>query len=493
MIKFFRTFYGKLTIVFLLLLLILGITQIYITMESASHFVSEVDQKLNLNLAKNMAFELKPMLKNDIDFNSIGERIHYMMVMNPKVEIYVLDDTGKILAFFAEPGKKVKADHVDLEPIYKFLKNPSNIPILGDDPRHPESKKPFSASQINLASKGEGYLYIVIGGEQYESVAAILRESYLVKAMLNGLIFSVMVAGIIGLILFALLTRRIRSMSEVVKQFEKGVYEKRINVKSNDEIGHLAQSFNQMAETIVANMEALRTKDDLRRELIANVSHDLRSPLSSIQGYLETIMIKEKNNTLNLEERNRYLEIILKNTKMLNKMIHELFELSKLEAKQIEQKVEPFSVAELTQDVVMKYRDYAEKLNIKIETVFQPDLPQVNADIAMIERALSNLIENAIDYTNENGVVRVELKQENDKIQTIIADSGCGISAKDLPYIFNRFYRGQKKEARKKTSTGLGLAIAKKLIEAHGSTIYVSSQENIGTTFSFYLAIHKAN
>ena len=106
-----------------------------------------------------------------------------------------------------------------------------------------------------------------------------------------------MVAGVIGLILFALLTRRIRSMSDVVKQFEKGDYKKRIRVKSNDEIGQLAQSFNQMAETIVANLEALRTKDDSRRELIANVSHDLRSPLSSIQGYLETIMIKEKDKT----------------------------------------------------------------------------------------------------------------------------------------------------------------------------------------------------
>jgi signal transduction histidine kinase len=164
-----------------------------------------------------------------------------------------------------------------------------------------------------------------------------------------------------------------------------------------------------------------------------------------------------------------------------------------LEAKQVEQKVEPFSIAELTQDVVMKYRDFAEKSNIKIETDFQPNLPQVNADIAMIERALSNLIENAIDYTYENGVVRVELKQQDDKIETIISDSGRGIPAKDLPYIFDRFYRGQKKRDRNKTSTGLGLAIAKKLIEAHGSTISVSSQENVGTTFSFYLPIHKAN
>jgi signal transduction histidine kinase len=492
-IRFYRTFYGKLSIVLLLLLIILGVTQIYITMQSASHFGAEVDQQLNLHLAKTMASELNPLLKGNIDFKAIGERIHYMMVLNPKVEIYVLDDTGKILAFFAQPGKKVTSDHVDLAPIKAFLNSPNKFPILGDDPRQPGSRKPFSASRIMLGNKGDGYLYIVIGSEQYESLAAMLRESYLVKTMFKGLIFSVMVAGVIGLILFALLTRRIRSMSDVVKQFEKGDYEKRIRVKSNDEIGQLAQSFNQMAETIVANIEALRTNDDLRRDLIANVSHDLRSPLSSIQGYLETIMIKEKDKTITLDERNRYLNIILKNAEMLNQMIQELFELSKLEAKQVEQKVEPFSIAELTQDVVMKYRDFAEKSNIKIETDFQPNLPQVNADIAMIERALSNLIENAIDYTYENGVVRVELKQKDDKIETIVSDSGRGIPAKDLPYIFDRFYRGQKKRDRNKTSTGLGLAIAKKLIEAHGSTISVSSQENVGTTFSFYLPIHKAN
>jgi signal transduction histidine kinase len=488
--KFLQTFYGKLSLLFLFLLLILGAVQIYITMESSRDFVNVVDQKLNLNLAKDMTFELKPLLTGELDFNKIGERIHYMMVMNPKVEIYVLDEFGKILAFFAEPGKAVELNQVDLEPIRKFINSAEDIPILGDDPRNPDQKKPFSASNLSLGENEKGYLYIVIGSELYESAASLLRDNYIVKTLIKGLMFSVVVAGVIGLLLFALLTNRLRSMSGVVREFEHGNYDKRITTKRKDEIGQLANSFNNMADTIVANIEAIKRKDDLRRELIANVSHDLRSPLTSIQGYLETIMIKENENNLKPDSRARYLEIIHKNTEKLNKMVHELFELSKLEAKQIQPKLESFSLAELAQDVVMKYKNQAEKTKVTLNSQIPPDLPYVTADIALIERVISNLLENAIDYTSADGLVSIELHKKKGNIRTIISDSGSGISSDDLPYIFDRFYKSKISRSKNKSSTGLGLAIANKIIEAHHSTITVKSQINKGTTFFFDLPLH---
>lgn len=489
--KYFQSFYGKLSVVFLLLLLILGSTQIYLTMNSASHYINEVDQRLNFNLAQDMAREIKPLLKGELDFQKIGERIHYMMVMNPKVEIYLLDDSGKILAFFTEPGKKVLADRVDIAPITDFLSGVRHLPVLGNDPRNPERKKPFSAANLTLGNGDTGYLYIIIGGEQYESAAALLRESYLLKTIVKGLLFSVSGAAFVGLLLFALLTRRIHSMSEVIEEFKQGNYRQRIAVQSRDEVGKLGLAFNQLADTIVAKTEALKRKDDLRRELIANVSHDLRTPLASIQGYLETILIKEKEERLTPEERLRYLEIMLKNTEIVNKMVSELFELSRLEAQQVKPKPERFSMAELAQDVVMKFRDRAEKTQVHLKTHLQPDLPLVEADIAMIERALSNLIENAVNYTPARGSVSVEVTGKNDMIRTVVSDSGQGISARDLPYIFDRFYRGRTKNAGNKSSTGLGLTIASKIIEAHGSTIEVSSRVNEGTTFYFHLPAYR--
>lgn len=485
MIKFLKSFYGKLSLVFLLLLLILGVVQFFITMEATVHYINEVDQKLNHNLARDMAAELKPLLKGKLNIERIGERIHYMMVINPKVEIYLLDASGEILAFFAEPGKEVKSVSVDLAPVREFLTSAKSIPLLGDDPRTPGRKKPFSVAPLNLGSSGDGFLYIVIGSQDYDSILALARDSYIFRVLARGLNASVAFAGIIGLILFAFLTKRIRYMAAVVQDFEKGNYRKRIEKTSDDEIGQLGRAFNRMADTIVANIDTLKKTDDLRRELVANVSHDLRTPLASIQGYLETIMMKES--TLDAKDRHHYLDIILGDTERLNKMVHELFDLSKFEAQQIQPQPEPFSLAELAQDVVMKFKAQADKHNIALQTAFQPDLPFVTADIALIERALSNLIENAINYTPSGGTVSIELQQHDGKITTIVADTGCGIPPEDLPHIFDRFYRGSKAKSRNKSSTGLGLAIAQKILQLHASSITVESKEDVGTKFQFEL------
>ncbi len=481
--KFFTTFYGKLSAIFLILLIIMGIAQVLITLQSSTRFYSEADQKLNSRLAFDMANEFRPFLKDSINFAGIEQTIHYMMIMNPKIEIYLLDGSGKILAFFAEPQKKVQAKFVDVDPIRRFLAANANMPILGDDPRHIGRKKPFSVASLKIGQSIDGYLYIIIGSEQFDSAASTIRESYIVQTILKGLLVTLLFTGIIGLILFALLTRRLRRMAEVVRQFERGMLEKRIPVKSNDEVGHLAQSFNRMADTIVTNMDELKKNDNLRRELVANVSHDLRSPLASIQGYLETILMKDK--TLTAEERNQFLQVILNNTTLLNNLVEQLFELSKLDARQVQPNPEPFSMAELAQDVVMKFKPRAEKRNVDLQAVLPENLPQVKADIGLIERALSNLIDNALRYTPEKGTVKVVLSNSHKRVRVLVSDTGNGISADDLPFIFDRFYRAEKSRARTTGGTGLGLAISKKILELHGSTITVESVVNVGTTFSF--------
>ena len=483
--KFFQSFYGKLSIVFLILLLIMGVVQVLLTVQASMRYVSEAEQKVNIRLARDMAAEFSPFLKDSLNLAAIEHQIHYMMVINPKIEIYLLDEQGKILAFFAEPKKKVQRDVVDLQPIHAFLSNDAKLPILGDDPRHPGRVKPFSVAPLQIGKDVHGYLYIITESEQFDSAASMIRESYIVQTMIKGLIITLIFTAIIGMILFAFLTRRLRAMTEVVSDFEQGKLENRLEVKSNDEVGQLAKSFNQMADTIVLNMEELKRTDDLRRELVAGVSHDLRSPLASIQGYLETILIK--NEKLTPEEKNKYIEIILSNTQMLSKLVSELFELSKLDAKQVQPKPEQFSIAELTQDVVMKLKPQAEKNNVHLEPVFPKEIPLVFADIALMERALSNLIENAIQYTPTNGTVKVVLSNSNQKVRITVSDTGQGIPTQDLPYIFDRFYRVERSRNRTTGGTGLGLSIAKKILELHDSEILVESEVNVGTKFYFDL------
>ncbi|MEJ2053260.1 MAG: ATP-binding protein [Calditrichaceae bacterium] len=482
---FFRSYYAKLSAIFLFLLIILGTVQIWITVKTWNRYYSEADQKLNLHLASDMAAELSPFVLDTLNMNQIEHSIHYMMVLNPKIEIYLLDNTGKILAFFADPKKKVQSKTVNLEPVRKFIDETEPIPIFGDDPRHPGIKKPFSAAKLGSAAKFEGYLYIVIGGEQYESAQSLIRESYLARTLIRSLLITLIFTGVIGLILFAYLTRRLRKMNEVVKQFEDGHYKNRVQFKGTDELSQLSASFNAMADKIESNIEALKETDRLRRELVANVSHDLRSPLAALRGYLETIQMKDKK--LNENQRQEYLDILLDTTSGLEKLVEDLFELSKLDAKQIKAHFEPFTIKDLIFDVVAKFKPKAQQKNIELKIDVPDGLPQVVADVGLIERVLSNLIENSIRYTPENGRINIFVVRENEHVRVKVADTGQGIEQDQLPHIFERFYRVEKSRAEDTGGSGLGLAIANKIMEVHNSKIDVESKINVGSTFSFEL------
>jgi signal transduction histidine kinase len=451
--------------------------------------MEEAKQELNLPLAQNIAKDFTPYLENGINHLAIEQTIHGMMVINPEIEIYLLDDTGKILAFFFDPGKKVRQESINIEPVINFLKMGPESSLKGDDPCHPGRQKVFSAAPVHIGNTGKGYVYVILGGEKYDSALAMVMNSYIGRTSVLGLLLAIAVTAIVGLGLFFSLTKRFRRITKGLTRFERGDLNERIRIDSNDEVGQLARAFNQMADTIVENIEEMKTKERLRRDLVANISHDLRSPLTSLQGYLETILIKE--NTLPDEERRRLMETIFKNATQLNKLIIELFELSKLDAKQVRPNPEPFSLPELVQDVLLKFKHRAEQQNISLRTSIPANMPFVYGDIGMIERALSNLIDNALSYTPASGKVNVTLTLHHNKIVISISDTGSGIPSEDIPFVFDRFYRVEKSRTRSSSGgAGLGLAITKKILEAHNSFITVNSILNQGTTFKFELPVH---
>ncbi|GAA5523414.1 HAMP domain-containing histidine kinase [Aliifodinibius salicampi] len=483
--RFFQSFYWKLSLVFLLLLIALGIAQVTITYNSSMQFVRQADQKLNLNLAENMASEFETELEDELDISRIKSSIHDMMVVNPRIEIYLLDPFGEILAFFVEKGREVNTDSVNMEPVHEFLNNPQSDLILGQDPRNPTRTKPISVAELDIGRQEPGYVYIILGGEQYDSALSMLENSYFLQTSLKIFGIILLVTGIVGMILFAFLTRRLRRMAATIEKFDEGNLNQRVPVDSNDEIGRLAQSFNSMADTLQENVKELKKSDQLRRELIANVSHDLRSPLASIQGYLETILLKGAE--LSDEKREKYFNIILKNTVGLRKLVDELFELSKLDTQQVEPETEPFSIGDLVQDVVLKFEQKAAEKDIQIEPICPSGMPLVRGDIAMIERVLSNLIENAIQYSDKGGQIEIELEKQNSSVAIQVKDNGPGISEDDLPHIFDRFYRAEKSRSRSSGGTGLGLAIAKKIMELHNREINARNRENGGSVFEIEL------
>jgi len=281
------------------------------------------------------------------------------------------------------------------------------------------------------------------------------------------------------------LSEEARAIRDSVHRFARGNLDERVHDDSPDEIGQLADSFNRMADTIVENVDELKHVDQQRRELVANVSHDLRSPLSSMQGYLETIVIKD--DVLSREERQRYLDTILRNTRSLGRMVGELFELSKLDAHQVRPDIEPFSVAELIQDLVLQLRPRAAERGVRLEADLPARIDLVAGDVGLIERVLVNLIENAIEFTPEEGSIRVTPAPKNGLLRVSVQDTGTGIPADELPFIFDRFYKVDKSRSKERGGAGLGLAIAQRIVELHDSRLVVRSREGEGTTFSFDL------
>ena len=426
-----KSLYAKLAVVLLILFSIAALAYLGLTIYTTRRYMDEANQKLNRGLAATIAREKPVVHDGRIDSRMLDEVFDALMAVNPSIEIYLLDPRGNILAFSAPPGK-VKRRSVAIVPIRRFLAG-DRLPILGDDPRDLSRRKIFSATRVD-----DGYLYVILGGEQFDSVFQQLRASWILQQSTMIAIAATLLALVTGLILFAAIARR-------------------------------------------QQVEELQEVDRLRRELVANVSHDLRTPLSSLQGYLDTLLLKEGH--LSAEEQHRFLEIATRHAERLGQLIDELFELAKLDAQTTPIRVEPFSMAELVQDVVQKFQLRAEQGGVALDAEIRPGLPLVSGDIALMERVLENLLDNALRHTPSGGRVNVALVADDGRMTVRVSDTGSGIAPEDLPHVFERFYRGPNGGA------GLGLAIAQRILELHGTKLEVESRVNEGTTFAFRVAV----
>ncbi len=487
-IKFLKSLKWKITALFLLLLFFLSIIYLYISVSTAEKYFQETSQKLNIELAKHISKETKCFIDGKVNDKVLKNVFHNVMIINPSIEVYLLDTTGTILTYFAQ-DKKIKLKKIPLEPVNKFISDNGKNFILGQDPRNKDREKAFSAAKVFENQKFMGYIYVILGGEEYDNATELVFGSYILRLGVRSMIITFLAAIIISIIAIRFIMRNLNKILTATQDFKNGDLSSRIKINNEDELGMLATSFNEMAEKIVQNIAEIKTMDNLRRDLVANVSHDLRTPLATIQGYVETLMIKSSSLTDN--ERNKHLQTILDSTERLKKLVEELFELSKLEAKEKVPKPEPFSIAELVQDIKQKNDIIATKKNINLSVNFDRDLPFVYADISMMERVFQNLLDNALKFTSENGNISIQLKKKTDFVEIKISDSGRGIASGDLQNIFDRYHREKRIEQNLNKGLGLGLAIVKKMLEVHNLEIYVKSKIGEGTSFTFNVPIYK--
>ena len=488
----FRSLYSKLAAVLTGLFCLVGLAIIVVTMFSADMYQQEVNQRLNSKLADHIVAEKLLMQGNRVNQEALEDIFHMLMVINPSIEIYLLDTAGTILAFSAAPDR-VKRKRIDLGPVKNLLAGHATLPVSGDDPRSLGGKKVFTAARIPEQGELQGYLYVILGGETYDSVVQKLKASYILQLSTWMIFASMLFALVAGLVLFASLTGRLKRLANAMDAFRSGARPAQIKflpqVSSHraDEIDRLGSTFTQMSARIEEQMAQLQKADATRRELIANVSHDLRTPLATLQGYIETLLLKE--DSLRPEERRSYLQTAIKHCERLNKLVSELLELAKLDSSDIRVEREPFNLCELAYDVVQKFQLKAAEKQISLSTMIEEDPPFVNADIGLIERVLENLIENALQNTPRGGAISLVLTPQNEDVTIQVNDTGCGIPPEELVHIFDRFYQLDKSRKSGQDHSGLGLAITKKILKLHDRSINVASALGSGTTFSFQLPV----
>jgi len=476
--------YVRISSLFIGVLFVFAAITLYISVNAANHYALEVNQNMNHDLAAHVAVMMEPFIfEGQINEAGLEDLVHSLMVINPSIEVYLLDTQGVILSYVA-PEKVVKLEEVSLDPIHEFISKSRKKIIYGDDPRNPGELKIFSASELVQDNRLTGYIYIVLASQEYTSAANLVKGSFIMGLSIRSIITILIASALVGLLALWFIVKKLNRLIRGIRKFEEGKLETRIEVKSNDDLDEVGRVFNSMADTIQQNIEELKGVENLRKELISNISHDLRTPIASIQGYAETLILKK--DSIKQQEQEKYLGVIYKNCENLQDLVTNLFELSKLQSNQVILNKEPFSIGELVHDVANKYRILSQKKGVSINTLVSKDIPVVEADVLLIDRVLQNLIDNAIRFCKEGDTINIQLNSdEKSEVDITIADTGEGIPGEWLPHIFDRYFKKDERGG----SSGLGLAIVKRIMDLHESSIDVKSTVGKGTSFQFSLPV----
>jgi signal transduction histidine kinase len=306
-----------------------------------------------------------------------------------------------------------------------------------------------------------------------------IGEQFLASAN-RTLLWVAIGAGLGAALLVLGLSRRILAPVQVLttaaRNMAAGDLSQRVEITSRDEIGDLARAFNAMADGL-ARLEMLR------RNMVTDVAHELRTPLTNVRGYLEAMRDGVTTPSPPL------INSLHEETMLLNRLVDDLQELSLAEAGQIRLERQPTRLSTIVEQAGAAVRLRAKAKDIKMRVDLPESLPSVDADGRRVSQVLRNLLENALAYTPPGGQVLVTARSGGDVVEVRVQDTGIGIAAEDLPYIFERFYRADESRSRATGGSGLGLAIAKQLVEAHGGRIWVESTVGEGSTFLFTLPV----
>ena len=509
-LNLFSSFFSKLSLSLILSFVLVGVMLLWLAQYLSQRYQHEVEQQLHHELAQHIVKDYPLLNQGVLDHGALKNAFHNMMVLGPDFEFYLLDAQGQIQTYSADP-KLIKRSAVDLSAIETFLQGQQNFPIYGDDPRSQQGQKIFSVAPIfdeqsdTQQTLIKGYLYVIIGGQLYDGIRQLSASSRNLSLGLMSVGLILLLGLLVTLLIFFLLTRPLKRLTADIQRFHQNQFQNSFmpsqtwQPHSQDEVQQLGCAFNAMVAELGERYQQIKLSHEQRRQLVSYVSHDMRTPLSLLQGYLETWLLKYQN--LTAEQHEELANTALKGAHQLSELVEQLLELAYLDGKAAEGETmplarEPMSVSELAQDVAQLFKPRAESLGIEFSVICPPTCPQVMGNVAKLERVLTNLLENAFRHTGSTGKVVLRVEVKDDQVWVSVEDTGVGIATDELPHLFTQYYQARNSQLdvtldrnrqAKARHSGLGLAICARVVQLHNSELQVSSQLGQGSTFRFAL------
>lgn len=368
--------------------------------------------------------------------------------------------------------------------------NPSEMTDHGDRPEVVKAMKDgFGQSMRPSETLGYNMKYVAVRISDDGDVLGVVRFAMplsevqlemqvIYRTVLLGAVVALVIALTIAYFVSRSMTSPIREMKEIAQRLAEGDFSRKVRIKSQDELGELAKSLNTMAGELQAKMENLKRMDRVRTDFVANVSHELKTPLTLIKGYIENLEDKAMNDT---EKAKKFISIIKDHTNRLSNIIDDLLSLSELELSRDSIEKSEFDLKNLIDDIVLGFGRALAAKQQKLAIEPEGNNFKIRADRDKIEQVFVNLIDNAVKYTGNGGFIKVCLVKQNGEVVVTVEDNGIGIPREDLDRVFERFYRVDKARSRQLGGTGLGLGIAKHIVLAHKGEIRIESDVNRGT------------
>lgn len=344
------------------------------------------------------------------------------------------------------------------------------------------------AREINMANDEKGFLVIIVPAKYYTalsfSINGLKGAGIFGKMFLIGLGITLIISSSFAYMFSKSISERFNILYKELSKFELDNMDIAINDTSQDEIGYLAVAFEKMSERLKNQVNVEKAYHEQRKKLVSNISHDIRTPLTSIIGYSESL---ENNVYEDEEEEKRYITIIRKKALYMEKLLRELLDFSRLESGHFVINKQKVDVSEMLRELLIEYLPVLQESMMEIDAEIPEYTIFANIDRDEIARVIRNLLDNAIKYGKDGVIISFTLADDYDNLRIELKDNGCGIDSKNLEFIFERFFREDKSRSTKEGGMGLGLAIADEIIKMHGGQIYVKSIHGKGSTFTVVL------